>query len=355
MSSLMDKLREGRKHQASAFKEAAKKRGGGGRDERFWKWSGTPLDKLTDKGKKQLYSKSVIRILPIAPVDMERQEQGLLADHQVLSPVTTVVRHNFKQNGKYYNELSLSMIGGECPVSEHDRPLWDQWKEDGKPDNDVKKTLMKRIADEEQICNILVIDDAAKPENNGKVFLFKMPRAVTSMIKEAMEPSIPGRDPIDPFDFLEGHDLHLEFLMPEQTFGEWTGFAAKDIAQDSYFKPEKTPIGEDDTRIEEVMKQAYSLTEFTDLKLFKDYETLQARFNEVMGYSNSGTGAVQHQAQQANQRMSQQQYEQSTQGTQANNGGQQNVEPDNQSVAQQQSNTESVELDELEAMLQASN
>lgn len=352
MSDLMAKLKAGKGKQAAALKAAAAK-GGYKKDDRFWKWTGVDVEKLTDKGKKQKYVNCTIRILPVSFADMMREENGELAEHQVLSPIVTVIKHNFKnsQTGKYYNEMSLSMLGQDCPVSEHDRPLWSAWKEDGKPDNDVKRILMDRIASDEFIANVLVIDDKAKPENNGKVFLMKVPKAVMNMISEATDPSKPGVKAIDPFDFLEGHNLVLDFMMPEQTFGQWTGFAAKDIDKDSYFEKTPTPIAETEERIEEIMKQAYSLTEFTDIKHFKTYEECQARFNEVMGYAGGeGTQQVNRAAQQINENTSR---SSSVSNNEETDLGDHKVE--GQGAAPQQTVVEHSsggdDLDELEALL----
>ncbi len=363
MSGLMAKLEQNRGKQAAAMKAAAAQRGAGGRDTRFWKWSGVSVDKLTDKGKPQQHSYSRIRLLPICFADIKRSEEGVLAEHQVLSPIVTVMKHNFKikSTGKWYSEMSLGMLGQDCPVNEHDRPLWSAWKDDGKPDNDVKKTLVERIAKDKVICNILVIDDRAKPENNGKVFLFEVPRAVLSMIDEAIEPSKPAVDPIDPYDYLEGHDLILDFMMPKQKFGDWEGFAAKDIGTDSYFEKSKTPIADNEADIERIMSEAYSLTEFTDLKHFKTYDELKKRFYDVMGFE---APAEDQQAQ-----------ERAQQSVQSNQGAVDNSSAPTQTVTtdasgiqqdtaaeQQSAPTQTTqdtlgggvdELSELEAMLQA--
>lgn len=284
MSSLMDKLKAGRGKQISAMTEAVKSRGGFQKDERIWKYSGVAHNKLTDKGKKQQYSKSVIRILPVSFADMQRAEDGKLAEHQILSPVISVIKNNFEVSGRYFNELNRrEMLGEEhCPINDYDRAGWSAWKDAGKPDDSSKRVLVGRLPKTDFYCNILVREDLANPENNGKVFLFKFTNAIMGLINEAIDPSMPGKESFDPYDLFEGRDLLLEFMMPEQTFGSWTGFAARDIDATSKFL-EPSPIAETEEEIERIMTEAYSLTEFTDLKLFKSPEDFEKRFYEVMG------------------------------------------------------------------------
>lgn len=287
MSSLMDRLKQNRGKQVDALKESAKSKGGFQKDERIWKYSGVATDKLTEKGKKQQYSRSVIRILPTSFADMKLNDEGKLAEHQTLSPIVTVFRNNFNVNGKYFNELNRrEMLGEECPINEYDQAGWAAWKEAGKPEGDTKKKLVDRLPKSEYYANILVIEDHANPENEGKVFLFRFTQAIMGIINEGLEPSMPGKDPVDPFDIYEGQNLRLEFMMPEQKFGSWTGFAPKDIPKESGWLP-PSPLAETDEEIEEIMSKAYSLMEFTDIKLFKSYDQLSKRFSEVMGFDTT--------------------------------------------------------------------
>lgn len=285
MSSLMERMKAGKGKTAAAIKAAAALSGGGyKKDERIWKYGFIKSGKKDDKGRDVCYSDSLIRFLPIPFIDMRKQEAGELPETAVLSPVVHVMRHNFKgSSGQFYNELCRRTIGEECPVNEHDRPLWAKWKEDGKPDNDVKKILMGRIASDEYYANILVIDDKAVPENNGKVFLFKFGAAIKNMIDEAFEPSIPTRTAFDPFDFAEGRDLHLTFVGEERSFNNWTGLVPKDMGKDS--KWIESPLcGGDEAEVERVMELAYSLQDFVKPELFKPFDVLKARFHEVMGF-----------------------------------------------------------------------
>lgn len=285
MSSLMERMKAGRGKTAEAIKAAAALSGSGyKKDERIWKYGYVKSGKKDAKGNDICYSDSLIRFLPIPFIDMRKQEAGELPETAVLSPVVHVMRHNFKgPTGQFYNELCRRTIGEECPINEHDRPLWAKWTEEGKPDNDVKKILIGRIAQDEYFANIRVIDDKANPENNGKVFLFKFGAAIKNMIDEAFEPTIPTRSSFDPFDFVEGRDLHLNFVGEERSFNGWTGLVPKDIGKDSKWI-EGPLCGGDEAEIERVMELAYSLQDFVKPELFKPYDVLKARFFDVMGF-----------------------------------------------------------------------
>lgn len=285
MSSLMERMKAGRGKTADAIKAAAALSGSGyKKDERIWKYGYVKSGKKDAKGNDICYSDSLIRFLPIPFIDMRKQEAGELSETAVLSPVVHVMRHNFKgASGQFYNELCRRTIGEECPVNEHDRPLWSKWAEEGKPDNEVKKILLGRIAQDEYYANILVIDDKANPENNGKVFLFKFGAAIKNMIDEAFEPSIPTRSSFDPFDFIDGRNLHLNFVGEERSFNGWTGLVPKEMAKDSKWI-EGSLCGGDEAEIERVMELTYSLQDFVKPELFKSYDVLKARFFEVMGF-----------------------------------------------------------------------
>lgn len=281
--SLMDRMRASRGKTADAIKAATTHTGGFQKDERVWKYGYTKHPSKKDKsGQPLAISDSLIRFLPISFVDLRRSDAGELAPEAVLSPVIHVMRHDFKVGDKRYQELSRKTIGQECPVSDHDRPFWEQWKESGKPDNDLKKTLVKRLSKDEYYANILVIDDKAKPENNGKAFLFKFSNAIKKMIDEAFDPSIPTRASFDPFDAWEGKNLHLVFLGEERAIGSWKGLVPVEMGKESVWEDGQLCNGVE-ADMEAIMEQAYSLQDFVKPELFKSYEDLKARLMDVMG------------------------------------------------------------------------
>lgn len=283
MSSLMERMKQNRGKTAQAIQSAIKT-GGYQKDERIWKygWIKHPSKKNKD-GTAFCYSDTLLRFLPVPFIDMRREEAGELPDTAVLSPIVLVQNHDFKgPNGDRYSELALSTLGQDCPVSEHDRPLWNKWVEAGKPDNDVKKVLVGRIAKDDYYSNVLVIDDKANPENNGKVFLFKFGNAIKKMLDEAFDPSIPTRTSFDPFDPFDGRDMHLVFGGEERAFGNWKGLVPVDMSKDTVWV-ENPLCGGDEAKIEETMELAYSLQDFVAPNKFKSYAELKSRFLSVMG------------------------------------------------------------------------
>lgn len=289
MSSMMERMKKSRGQSAAVIQSAvAASTGGYQKDERIWKYGYVKSGKKDAKtGKEIMYSDSTIRFLPTPFIDIRRQDEGQLSAEAVLSPVVLVCRHDFKgSGGSRYSELALKTIGAECPVNEHDRPFWDKWKEDGKPDNAMKKTLVGRLPKDEYYANIEVINDASNPENNGKVFLFKFSAAIKKMIDNAYDPALPTSPTFDPFDPFEGAVLHLTFIGEERSFNGWSGLVPADMGKDS--KWINQPMhGGDEAKIEETMELAYSLQDFVKPELFKTYDVLKERLLGVLGIEAS--------------------------------------------------------------------
>lgn len=273
MSKLMERLKKNKGLNAQAMKQQLVQNGQEyGRDDRIWKYT-------FDEKKKTAYAK--IRFLPIPDVDYERQEAGDIPEDVVLSPVACVQRHNFKgPSGRYYNAISPQTWGETCPVREYDRANWTRQKETN--DNALKEMLKKRIPSRDYYANILVIEDSANPENNGKVFLFKFGNAIKNLLDAAPEPKFPGDPKVeDPFCVFEGASLEISLEGEERTFGGWTGLVPKDFGRCKWHNP--TPLAESEAEIEEIMKRTYSIYDFVDRKLMEPYEVLEKRFKEVMG------------------------------------------------------------------------
>lgn len=299
--SLMDRMKAGRGRTQETLQKAMAQSSGGGyqKDERIWKYGYVkhPTKKDPKKPANALaYSSSVIRFLPAPFIDMRKEEAGELPETAVLTPIVHLMSHDFKGPGGHYRENCIRTIGQDCPVNEHDRPFWDAWKEQGKPDNDLKKTLVGRLPKDEYYANILVIEDAANPENNGKVFLFKFSAAIKKMIDEAFDPSMPTAAKFDPTDPFEGRDLHLMFIGEERSFNNWTGLVPVDMSKDSKWV-ESQLCGGDEAKMEEIMEQAYSLQDFLKPTLFKSYSDLKERLKVVLGLDSGDDGLVKPEAQ----------------------------------------------------------
>lgn len=219
-------------------------------DERFWKPTYDP---------KTGTSTSVIRFLP--------------SKHNKV-PFVKVFEHSFKgPTGMWYIEKSLTTIGLPDPVSEYNMEEW------ATEDENRRNAVRSRARKVYYITNIYVINDQNKPENNGKVFLFKFPKTIFEMITKLLDPPEAEIDdeaePIDPFDLFDGVNFVLKTSRNDGGFIQY---------KDSFFNLKKRgPLFPEEEEIEKVYNQTYDLSEFTDPANFKSYDELKERFEKVMG------------------------------------------------------------------------
>ena len=211
-------------------------------DDRFWKLT---VDKTKTGSAK-------IRFLPNNPNDK---------GHEL--PWCKIFRHFFKneENGRVYAENSLTTLGKEDPVSKYNRVLW-------KKGNKEQARLQKRNLS--YYSNILVIDDPANPENNGKVFLFRYGKKTFEKIEESLKPTFADIAAVNPFDFFEGADFQIRAKKKD-------GYQNYDAS--SFGEPSK--LGDDD-EIVDVANQLYSLSELISPDKFKSYKELEEKLEEVM-------------------------------------------------------------------------
>ena len=271
-------LRGNAKNGLDAVNDLAKKMGQKKdyHDERVWK----PTWKEVSKG--EFVSENIIRFMPASFIDMSAVEKGEL---EIASPIVTIKKHFFKCAKGFYVENSLSTFGEDCPVSAHDIPLWKQWKDEGKPDDQRKKTLMNRIAKDEKYCNILVIMDKNCPENNGKVFLYKVGVSIYEKIENAAKPKFAGVEPFDAFNVFTGANMLLNLSGKKQK-GGFGDYIKPNFDEVKWGTPGK--LFEDDELIEKAGKECYSLAEIVDRKNFKTYDELEEIFFKKMGYDVAG-------------------------------------------------------------------
>ena len=213
-----------------------------GADERLWK---PEVDKAGN-------GYAVIRFLP-AP------------DGEDL-PWAQVWSHAFQGPGGWYIENSLTTLGKKDPVSDLNRELWNSGND---ADKDVARKQKRKLS---YYSNIYVISDPANPDNEGRVFLYKYGKKIFDKLTEAMQPAFADETPINPFDFWKGADFKVKIRKVE---GYWN-YDKSEFAEPSTLK------GFDDTELETVWKQQYSLTEFTSADKFKTFDELDARLQTVL-------------------------------------------------------------------------
>ena len=225
------------------LEKLSSKGGGNGPDERLWK---PEVDKAGN-------GYAVIRFLP-APTGEEL-------------PWAQVWSHAFQGPGGWYIENSLTTLGQNDPVGELNRVLWNSGIDS---DKDIARKQKRKLS---YFSNILVVKDPLHPENEGRVFLYKYGKKIHDKLVEAMKPQFEDEEPINPFDFWKGADFKLKIVKQD---GYWN-------YDRSEFASPSTLGDYDDSKLEEIYNQEYSLVEFTSPKNFKSYEDLEKRLNLVLG------------------------------------------------------------------------
>lgn len=212
------------------------------KDERFW----TPTK--DDSGS----SNALIRFLP--QPDPEKP------------PTISFFQHGFKEKGKWFIDNCPSTFAEPCPVCEYIEPYWDEDTEDS-------KNYARRYSRTKQfIANILVIKDLIKPENNGKVFLFKFGVKLYEKIEEKVFPESELDEAVQIFDPWEGCAFKLKLRQK----------SGRNNYDNSEFVDKKTPVADNDEGIEVIFNQLTDLDEFLAKDKFKAYDKLAKKFNKIM-------------------------------------------------------------------------
>ncbi len=213
---------------------------------------------------------AVIRFLPASDNDLD-------------VPWAQLWSHGFKGPGGWYIENSLTTIGKDDPVSKANTALWNSGIES---DKNIARDRKRKLS---YYSNILVLEDSANAENEGKVFLFRYGKKIFEKITSVMNPEFKDETPLNPFDFWEGANFKIKIRQIE-------GYANYDKSE--FATPSALYEG-NDAKCEEVWKQQYLLKEFVSPDNFKSYQELEARFNTVIAHQGEEyTGNVEEAAEQ---------------------------------------------------------
>jgi hypothetical protein len=248
MASNFSSLRSSRESLLGKVTNAAKQETAkAGADDRFWKLT---VDQKTGRGYAQ------IRFLPPPPNEE--------------LPWVRFYQHNFKgATGAWLVENCLTTLGQRsCPICKDNSRLWNLG------DDANQKIARDRKRKQQFICNILVEDDKAHPENNGKVFLFKYGVKIQDKILDAIEPKYPDQTPFNPFDLWEGASFKLK--------------AEKKDGFQNYDKSEFTDIAQCAGDLEKIWQAEYKLQPFVEEAQFKSFEQLEGRLKAVVSGERPG-------------------------------------------------------------------
>jgi hypothetical protein len=217
-----------------------------GEDDRFWK---AELDKSGN-------GYAVIRFLP-AP---ENEDMAFVR----------VFNHGFQGPGGWYIENSLTTLGQKDPLGEYNSVLWNSGVEANK---EIARKQKRRLT---YFSNIYVVEDKANPQNEGKTFLFRYGKKIFDKISSMANPEFEDESPVDIFNLWEGANFKLKIRKVD-------GFS-------NYDKSEfitSAPLLDDDSELERIYGECYSLQEFLDQKNFKSYDELKTRLDVVLGNTPS--------------------------------------------------------------------
>ncbi len=215
-------------------------------DERFWK------PELDNAGN----GRAVIRILPSI-------REGEL-------PWVEQWNYSIRGPGGYYIETSLRTVGQRDPMAEY---ISTRWKEaQTEADKQILRSAGLSKPRHTFIANILVVNDVAHPENNGKVFLYRFGQQIFEMITDKAKPDAfdESQGNINVTDWDAGCNLRLIVYTKDNKFPSY---------EKSSFEPQ-TSIGNDQT-IVAIADQMYDLGEFNDPAKLKTYDQLKDRVNRV--------------------------------------------------------------------------
>jgi hypothetical protein len=216
-----------------------------GADNRFWS---AEVDKAGN-------GYAVIRFLDSPQID---GEDGM--------PWVQIFNHGFQGPGGWLIDNCLTSINQKCPVCEYNTSLWNSGIESNK---DVVRKQKRKLT---YISNILVVKDAAHPENEGKVFLYKFGKKIFDKVKEKIEPQFEDEKAVNPFNFWEGANFKLKIRNVEGYRNyDKSEFEAASAAADS------------DEEIEKLWKASHSLKEFLKVSEFKSYDELKAKLDRTLG------------------------------------------------------------------------
>lgn len=192
-------------------------------------------------------------------------------------PYITEWNHSFKgPTGKYYIQKSLTTIGLPDPVYEANGALYALNTEESKKLAGARKRSLSYIS------NVLVINDTANPDNNGKVFLYRYGKKIFDKIIAKQNPTFEDEKPLYVWDVFDGANFKMKVKTIKENDREWPNYDDSEWATPS-------PIsGGDEEKILEVVNSMYDLNEFKDPSKFKTYDELKAIFDSVVGNSDGG-------------------------------------------------------------------
>lgn len=184
-------------------------------------------------------------------------------------PWVRMWNHGFQGPGGWYIENSLTTIGKQDPASELNSKLWNSGNE---KDKEIVRKQKRKLT---YYSNALIVKDTAKPENEGRVVIYRYGKKIFDKINALMNPEFQDEKPVNPFDPWTGCNFKLKIRTVE-------GYRNYDKSE--FDNP--SPVAETDEEIEKIWKSQHLLAPFVAADQFKSYDELKARLNLVLGNSD---------------------------------------------------------------------
>ena len=212
-----------------------------------------------------------IRLLPNAEGDRTNLE---------VIPAARYYSHSFQAKGGWYIENSLRSVNKPDPVDDYIKWL------KANTDEEIENHLFRRTR---YVVNIYVYEDMVDPNNNGKHFLWHMPRTLYLMAEDMISPPkaetdklVGPRDPVNVFDLFKGCD----FVVGRIEKNNWTNYT--DNSQFLASSPISLVPGNEqanDEAVVDLYQRLYPMSEFIDpsnAKFYKNYDQLFERLQTAL-------------------------------------------------------------------------
>lgn len=238
--------------------EGMNKKGGGKFDDDGTEWK--PTKDAVGNGL------AVIRLLPA-------KDEG---DEDM--PFVKIYSHSVKMNNQWYIENCPTTIGGQCPVCDANSELWASGIEENKKLASARKRKLRYLG------NIVVLQDKANPEAEGKVFKFGFGVKIMEKIIGMGKPEFPGQPCVDVTDVYEGAPMYLKL----QKVNGQNNYDA------STFGPQAALFDGDEKLLNGAFGGMYPLKPLVSEAQFKSYDALLAKWNKISGKSEKVIQKAKH-------------------------------------------------------------
>lgn len=177
----------------------------------------------------------------------------------------------------------------ECPACDYGWDMYNEMKENGEAKEKYDKYRQAFTSSEQLLTNIMIIKDELRPENNGKIFVFKLSKTVYSMFQKEVEKikemtaeeraqlQIPDSiNVFDPFDLMASKNMVLKFK--DKKFIS----QASDYWGSSYFTNMFSALAKNITEAEDLVNQAFCLDDYISPSLVPSVEQMQNDLDYVL-------------------------------------------------------------------------